>query len=134
MAGGEVILAVAVLSILVTAPLGAIGIILMGEPILDEERRTSYGFKVLREKLELPRVGERVRSRRYGTIWKVIEEKEVRLNHEAGKKGESQPTPAIYLRYWRPKSAAQPGTGKTMEYRYSLLDSSFHSHWEIIYD
>ena len=133
-AGGEVILAVAVLSILVTAPLGAIGIILMGEPILQEERRTSYGFKVLREQLELPRVGERVRSKRYGTIWKIIEEKEVWLNHQAGVKDESRPTPAIYLRYWQPESSGSPGTGKTMEYRYSVLDSSFQSHWEIIYD
>lgn len=133
-AGGEVILVVAVLSILVTAPLGAIGIMIMGEPILEEERRTSYGFKVLREKLQLPRVGERVRSKRYGTIWKIIEEKEVWLNQEASMKDEYRPTPAIYLRYWQPESAIQPGTGKTMEYRYSVLDSSFHSHWEIIYD
>jgi NhaP-type Na+/H+ or K+/H+ antiporter len=133
-AGGEVILAVAVLSILVTAPLGAIGIMLMGEPILEEERRTSYGFKILRENLQLPHVGERVRSKRYGTMWKIIEEKEVWMNHEADKKDEFQPAPAIYLRYWQPESSASPGTGKTMEYRYSVLDSSFHAHWEIIYD
>jgi len=133
-AGGEVILAVAVLSILVTAPLGAIGIMIMGEPILEEQKQAVYRFKTLRDKLQLPRVGERVRSKRHGTIWKIIEEKEVWLDGEESRGGEREPIPAIYLRYWKPKAAQKPGTGKTMEYRYSVMDSSFHAHWEIIYD
>jgi NhaP-type Na+/H+ or K+/H+ antiporter len=133
-AGGEVILAVAVLSILVTAPLGAIGIMLMGEPILEEEKQTVYRFKTMRDHLQLPRVGERVRSKRHGTIWKIIEEKEVWVDGEENLRGERELIPAIYLRYWRPKADRKPGTGKTIEYRYSVIDSSFHAHWEIIYD
>jgi NhaP-type Na+/H+ or K+/H+ antiporter len=133
-AGGEVILAVAVLSILVTAPLGAIGIMLLGEPILEEEKLTTYRFKTLREKLQLPRVGERVRSKKHGTIWKIIEEKEVWLEVTETEGLEPGPTPAIYLRYWQPKSAETTGTGKTMEHRYSFVDGSFHANWEIIYD
>jgi NhaP-type Na+/H+ or K+/H+ antiporter len=133
-AGGEVILAVAVLSILVTAPLGAIGIMLMGEPILEEEKVTAYRFKTLREKLQLPRVGERVRNKTYGTMWKIIEEKEVWLEVAGAEGLEPGPMPAIYLRYWKPDSGSAPGTGKTMEYRYSYLDSSFHANWEIMYD
>jgi hypothetical protein len=107
----------------------------MGEPILEEEKLTAYRFKSLRETLKLPRVGERVRSKAYGTVWKIIEEKEEWL--EAPGEQELEPgatTPAIYLRYWQPESAPAPNTGKTMEYRYSILDSSFHSHWEILYD
>ncbi len=133
-AGGEVILAIAVLSILVTAPLGAIGIILLGEPILEEEKFTSYRFKILREKLQLPRVGERTRSKKHGTIWKIIEEKEVWLEMESKEGQEPAPVPAIYLRFWKPESARSPGRGKTMEYRYSFIDTSFHANWEIIYD
>jgi NhaP-type Na+/H+ or K+/H+ antiporter len=133
-AAGEVILAVAVLSILVTAPLGAIGIMLMGEPILEEERLTTYRFKQLREKLQLPRVGERVRSKKYGTVWKVIEEREVWLGQYGSEKKLTQPTPAIYLRYWREEESLAPGRGKTMDYRYSIFDSSFPDNWEIIYD
>jgi len=125
---------VAVLSILVTAPLGAIGIMLMGEPILEEEKQTVYRFKTLRENLQLARVGERVRSKRHGTIWKIIEEKEIWVDGEENLRGERELIPAIYLRYWRPKPAQNPGTGKTMEYRYGVMDSSFHAHWEIIYD
>ena len=133
-AGGEVILAVAVLSILVTAPLGAIGIMLLGEPILEEEKLTTYRFKTLREKLQLPRVGEKIRSKTYGTIWKIIEEKEVWLKTKTEELRESEPMPAIYLRFWRPESSDSPGTGKTMEYRYSFIDTSFHANWEILYD
>jgi NhaP-type Na+/H+ or K+/H+ antiporter len=133
-AGGEVILAVAVLSILVTAPLGAIGIMLLGEPILEEEKVTTYRFKTLREKLQLPRVGERVRNKKYGTIWKVIEEKEVWLEAAETAGLEPGPTPAIYLRYWKPDSGSTPGTGKTIEHRYSFVDRSFYANWEIMYD
>ena len=133
-AGGEVILAVAVLSILVTAPLGAIGIMLMGEPILEEEKLTSYRFKTLREKLQLPRVGERIRSKKHGTIWKIIEEKEVWIEVSEDEELEPGPMPAIYIRYWQPESSSVPGQGKTMEYRYSFIDSSFHANWEILYD
>jgi NhaP-type Na+/H+ or K+/H+ antiporter len=75
-ASGEVILAVAVLSILLTAPIGAIGIKILGERILDSGERSSYMFKELMESMGLPRVGERVRNKESDTVWKVIEEKE----------------------------------------------------------
>ncbi|MEJ2025395.1 MAG: cation:proton antiporter, partial [Deltaproteobacteria bacterium] len=66
-ASGEVILAVAVLSILLTAPLGAIGIMIFGERVLDRGERSTYRFKELREVLDLPHVGERVTSKDFGT-------------------------------------------------------------------
>jgi len=134
---GEVILAVAVLSILLTAPLGAVGIMLVGEKVLDHSERSSYRFKELRGKMDLPRVGERVRSKRYGSVWKVIEEKETWLQEPAGPQGEkSSPdlVPAVYLRYWKEDSSQGPGSGKTMSYRYSRIDPSFQAHWEILYD
>ncbi len=124
---GELILAMAVLSILLTAPLGAIGIMIMGERILDHGEKSTYKFKELREALNLPRVGERVRSKRYNTIWKVIEEKEVWLQSP-------NPVPAIYIRYWKEDSASGPGTGKTLSHNYGPSDTSFQNHWEILYD
>jgi len=128
-ASGEVILAVAVLSILLTAPIGAIGIIIFGEKILDYGEKSSYKFKDLREKHGLPRVGERVRSRQYGTVWKIIEEKEIWT--EAPNK---QLIPEIFVNYWREDTSSQPGTGKTMSYRYSQNDPPFDNYWEILYD
>lgn len=136
-ASGEVILAVAVLSILLTAPLGAIGISLFGERILDHGERSSYRFEDLREMFGLPRVGERVRSRRYGTVWKVIEEKETWIKKRYPSISGSQQenlVPAIQLRYWREDTSPGPGRGKTMSYRYSQEDSSFNNYWEVVYD
>lgn len=128
-ASGEVILAVAVLSILLTAPLGAIGIIISGEKILDYGERSPYKFKDLREKHGLPRVGERVRSKHFGTVWKIIEEKEIWMD------GLNQSViPGIFIKYWREDSSSGPGTGKTMSYRYSQNDTPFDNYWEILYD
>jgi hypothetical protein len=136
-ASGEVILAVAVLSILLTAPIGAIGIMIMGESILDEGERVSFRFRDLREKLGLPRVGERVASKRFGTIWKVIEEREMWIkNPGPALRGEAANAliPAIQLRYWREDTSNGPGTGKTMSHRYSQGDQAFDDHWEILFD
>ncbi|MFC1834399.1 cation:proton antiporter [Thermodesulfobacteriota bacterium] len=136
-ASGEVILAVAVLSILLTAPIGAIGIMYLGERFLDHDERSVYKFKDLRDKLDLPHVGERVRSKSHGTVWKIIEEKEVWLDSPApaAQSGENaHPVPAIHIRYWREDTSNGPGTGKTCDYRYSQLDPSFHDNWEVLYD
>ena len=134
---GEVILAVAVLSILLTAPLGAIGIMVFGERVLDHGERSAYRFKELRDKLNLPHAGESVRSKDFGTTWKIIEEKEVWIEgSQEGKTGEQarELLPAIHLRYWKEGSSDGPGKGKTMAYRYSQRDPSFHNHWEVLYD
>lgn len=136
-ASGEVILAVAVLSILLTAPLGAIGIAISGERILDRGERSSYRFEDLREIFGLPRVGQRVRSKRYGTVWKVIEEKEIWIK-ELGPSGAGcqnrKLVPAVNLRYWLENESPGPGRGKTMSYRYSQEGLSFSDNWEILYD
>jgi len=134
---GETILAVAVLSILLTAPIGAIGIMIFGDRILDRDESSTYRFKDLREKMVLPRVGERVVSRRHGTVWKVIEEKETWIENPEWTRGGKtfyQLIPAIHIRYWKEDSSQGPGTGKTRHYRYSQKDPSFADHWEILYD
>lgn len=136
-AAGEVILAVAVLSILVTAPLGAIGISLMGNRVLEPGERSAYRFKELREKLGLPRVGERVRSKRSGRVWKIIEEREIWQETRVGSAdGTSfQPlVPAIIIRYWREDDGLKPGTGKTVSFTYTQNDPTFTDHWEVLYD
>ncbi|MBL7181382.1 MAG: cation:proton antiporter [Pseudomonadota bacterium] len=136
-ASGEVILAVAVLSILLTAPIGAIGIMIFGEKILDHGERSIYRFKELREKLALPHVGERVRNKLSGKVWKVIEQKELWLEEPAAAGNLAEPSkliPAIYLRYWEEQTSKGPGKGRTKSFQYSLKDSSFQEHWEILYD
>ena len=133
-ASGDLILAVAVLSILLTAPLGAIGIMFLGERILDYGARSPYRFKELRQKLGLPRVGERARCRKDGSLWKVIEERETWLENQTGQGEAGQPVPAIELRLWREDEMTQPGKGQTTFRIYRPDDPSFSADWEIIYD
>lgn len=134
---GEMILAVAVLSILVTAPLGAIGIVHLGERILDHGDRSIYRFKELRSRLELPHVGERVMNRDTKKIWKVIEEKELWMDvddRSGDTTPDARPQPAIYQRYWVADESSAAGTGKTREHYYTQEDPPFHTEWEVIYD
>ena len=136
-ASGDVILAVAVLSILLTAPIGALGIMVLGDSVLDHGERYSYRFKDLREALALPRVGERVRSRQHDTVWKVIEEREQWIKVPAekeGGEGGADLEPAILLRYWKEDANNGRGAGKTLYYRYSQTDPHFDRYWEILYD
>ncbi len=128
-ASGDLILAVAVLSILLTAPLGAIGIMLMGERVLDYGEKSPYKFKDLRIKLGLPRVGERVRDRRDGSLLKVIEEREFWLENSDG-----MATPAIELRLWNEQKSTEPGKGETQFVTFTPSSEPFNTHWEIIYD
>ncbi|MFZ5452529.1 MAG: cation:proton antiporter [Thermodesulfobacteriota bacterium] len=127
-AGGEVILAVAVLSILATAPIGAIAISIMGERVLEKDEVNVYRFKVLRDNLNLPRVGQKMRHRRHGTVWKVIEEKEVWVPGP----GEGAPAqiPALALRFWKVNDRL--GRGRTRSYHYTPGDHSFTDYWEIL--
>jgi NhaP-type Na+/H+ or K+/H+ antiporter len=128
MPGGEVILAVAVLSILLTSPIGVVGIKAMGEKILVESERPSYSFKDLREKLELPRVGERILEASTGFVWKVIEEKET-WREAFGKK----PIPCVSLTVWQESFSSGPGDGETRVLNFSPVDEPFNRRWSILY-
>jgi len=130
-AGGEVILAVAVLSILITAPMGAIGIKIMGERVLTESDKSPYSFKELREELELPRVGERILNREMGTEWKVIEERET---WHTPSDPDAKPIPAIVLRIWQILENQDSGKGPTKVIRLTPYDEKFDREWEILYD
>ncbi len=88
--------------------------------------------------MSLPRVGESVRSKRFGTVWKVIEEREDWIEAPADSDhsdASAALVPAIYLRYWNGSANnTKPGRGRTLQYRYSHGDPSFQDHWEILYD
>lgn len=87
---------------------------------------------VIREK-KLPHVGQTVRSKKYGTIWRVMEKREVWLNtSDDPESGDFRTIPAIYLSYWKIKDNILPGIGKMMGYAYSLHDNTFEANWEVI--
>jgi len=130
--GGELILALAVLSILLTAPLGAIGVSSLGETVLETEEHNIYRFKTLRDKLNLPHVGQQVRHKTSNTMWKVIEEKELWIKTSPSNGDPPQEIPAIYLRFWKVQDGNGQGRGKTRSHQYTPWDNSFSQYWEVL--
>jgi len=81
----------------------------------------------------LPNVGQIVRSKKFGTLWRVMEKREV-WQHSADdpKTGQHSLLPAIYLAYWRVRKGVLPGVGKMLGYAYILHDNTFAANWEIV--
>jgi hypothetical protein len=88
-------------------------------------------FETLQKRL--PRVGQTVRSKKYGTLWRVMGKSEAwQQTGDDPKTSEPRMVPAIYLSYWRIKEGAVPGVGKMMGYLYTLYDNTFETNWEIV--
>ena len=88
--------------------------------------------EVFRQK-RLPCVGQIVRSKKYGTLWRVMEKREIWQNSESDPKGGSPGLlPAVYLAYWRVEKGVLPGLGKILGYSYTLHDNTFAANWEIV--
>ena len=88
--------------------------------------------EVFRQK-NLPNVGQIVRSKKYGTLWRVMEKREV-WQHTADDPGSGKAglLPAIYLAYWRVQKGVLPGIGMMFGYAYTLHDTTFETNWEIV--
>ena len=88
--------------------------------------------EITREK-KLPDVGQTVRSKKYGTLWCVLEKKEVWQTIDPDPKtGETRMVPAIYLSYWKVQDGIMPGVGKMMGFLYTLYDNTFQLNWDIV--
>jgi hypothetical protein len=88
-------------------------------------------YEEIIQKKGLPEVGQTVRSKTYGTLWRVLEKKEVWQTIEPDPKtGETRMVPAIYLCYWKVNDGVMPGVGKMMGYLYTLYDNTFTLNWE----
>jgi hypothetical protein len=88
--------------------------------------------EVMRRK-KLPEVGQTVRSKKYGTTWRIIEKREIWQNIEDDpQSGNPRMVPAIYLAYWKVQKGILPGIGKMFGYAYTLHDNTFEANWEII--
>jgi hypothetical protein len=80
---------------------------------------------VIRKK-KLPRVGDTVKNRKHGTLWRIIEKKEVWQSTA----DETRLIPAIYLCFWKISEGQQPGYGKMLGYSFTLHDNTFEANWE----
>ena len=87
---------------------------------------------VIRRK-HLPRMGQTVRSKKYSTLWRVIEKKEVWQNtSDDPETGKPRLMPAILLTYWKIKKGELQGIGKMLGYSYTLHDNTFEANWEYV--
>ena len=85
------------------------------------------------EQKKLPGVGQIVRSKKYGTLWRIMEKREIWQNAMGNpKSGFPRLLPAIYLGYWRVEKGMLPGLGKMFGYSYTLDDNTFAANWEIV--
>ncbi len=81
----------------------------------------------------LPSVGQEVRSKKHGTIWRVMEKREIWENIDPDPKtGESRMVPAISLSFWRVREGKMPGVGKMMAFTYTLYDNTFEANWAMV--
>jgi len=85
--------------------------------------------EVFRQK-KLPKVGQTVRSKKYGTVWRVMEKREIWQNIEGDP--QARMLPAIYLAYWKVQKGVLPGIGKMFGYAYTLHDNTFEANWEVV--
>lgn len=78
----------------------------------------------------LPRVGQTVRSKKYGTIWRVTEKREIwKDTSDDPATGQPRLLPAIFLTYAQVEKGRHPG--RTLGYAYTLNDNTFDANWEI---
>jgi len=84
---------------------------------------------------KIPRVGQTVRSKKYGTLWRVIEKKKIWLNtSDDPQMGKPRLIPAIQTTYWQVREGVKQGIGKMMGYAYTLHDNTFQADWEFIHE
>ena len=90
-------------------------------------------FEEIMKKKNLPHVGQTVKSKKFGTLWRVMEKREVwrNIDDDPATK-EPRMVPAIYLSYWKLKSGEQPGVGKLMGYLYTLYDNTYEANWKAV--
>ena len=81
----------------------------------------------------LPRVGDTVRSRKYGTLWRVMAKREVwTATGDDPATGNPRLVPAIYLSYWKIHERKIPGEGALLGYTYTSYDNTFEANWEVV--
>ncbi|MCU0571997.1 MAG: hypothetical protein MUC41_03285 [Syntrophobacteraceae bacterium] len=87
---------------------------------------------VMRQK-NLPRVGQTVRNKKFGTLWRVMEKREVwQHTSDDPETGKPRMLPAIYLSFWKVTDNVLPGVGHMLGYVYTLHDTTFETNWEVV--
>lgn len=92
---------------------------------------TASEFQALQKRL--PRVGQTVKNKKHGTLWRIMAKSEawqpIGDNPETN---QPRMVPAMYLSFWRVQEGVLPGVGKMMGFLYTLYDNTFEVNWTIV--
>jgi solute carrier family 9B (sodium/hydrogen exchanger), member 1/2 len=90
-------------------------------------------YEKIMQRKGLPNVGQLVRSKKFNTIWRVMEKRETwRSRGVDAKTQEPRWDYAIYLSFWKVQLGVDPGLGGTMGFLYGLEDNTFEENWVIV--
>ncbi len=128
--GGDIILAVSVIAILVTTLIADLGMIFTGEPALSSIKNSSSNLINMRE--SVPAIGKSIRSKRDGSLWEVIDGNKVSKKSDK-RETEKKMIPAIKLKLYQPPPNHSFGGGKYITIILTENDS-FDDEWEILPD
>jgi len=81
----------------------------------------------------LPHVGDTVRSKKHGTLWRVMTKSERwATSADDPESGNARLVPAIYLGFWKIVEGQPPGVGEMLGFLYTAFDNTFETNWEIV--
>jgi len=75
-------------------------------------------------------LGQTVWIKKHGTVWRVMEKREIWQNIVGDP--QSRVLPAIYLAYRKVQRGVLPGIGKMFGYSYTPHDNTFDANWEVV--
>ena len=85
------------------------------------------------EMMHLPRVGDIIKNKKFGSMWKVLEEREVwETIDDDPETGEPRMVPAVAVSICRLKDGTVMEKNRTMSHAYTLHEDPFESNWEIL--
>ena len=87
-------------------------------------------YEEMVRKSNFPHVGQIVRNKKSGDLWRVMA-REVWRQVEHDPKGEPRIVPTIYLSFWQVRKGVPPGVGKMEGHLYNPDDISFTVQWEV---
>jgi len=76
---------------------------------------------------KLPRVGQTVKNKENGTVWRVMEKREVWQSVD-----QDHLVAGVYILYWRVKEGVLPGVGELLGYVHTAYDNTFEANWDIV--
>ncbi len=85
------------------------------------------------EKMHLPRVGDIIKHKKFGSFWKVMEERDVwETIEDDPDTGEPRMVPAVAMRICQLEDGTVPDNSRCISHAYNLHEDFFESNWDVL--